>query len=558
VQTVSRVKIPPPDGLADEWIAVTRRRAAAALEPLAEYRAKTGAGSAAIVCLEDLTVAREAPSEGGMAASGPANLGVKVAVDGGSEVRRPTDKGAVRDAIAAFARACRKRGGARHFFLVADADEIPAGLVNAGGSKRFGCLSDAVYAQDDDDPLPDASVGRLPTSDPERVKVYVKRVLDYGSTDAPAGWRKRIAFLAGSGGFGPAVDGAIDVAVSGLLDRELPAEFDLRVLRPDPGSAFGVKRDDEARAISEFWNAGALVVLYAGHGSRHGLHTATGLGVTRTIFTSARARELDIRNGAPFVMMFACNTAEFAPVKYRSGGASESRSAVSPACLAEALLVNTGGAVAVFGASEVSHPYPDLLLAHEVNEVFRAQPKLPLGEMVMRAKRRMSIEQGEFRRNVDQIAALFGLTEDERRLLVEHEQALYQYLGDPAVTLRVPDVKLDISGPATVKAGDEFEFHFASKGLEGARVVARLEAPRGAAPKERGYPAANGRVLDQSAGVVEGPTFMGRFTAPSSTTLRRLVVSVDVSRNPRPGVAHENRAGGGVLASGAHVVRLIP
>src|SRR5262245_17991544 len=53
----SHVKAATLEGVEDAWVAIAPRRAAEALESLARHREASGAGSAAIVCLEDLTAA---------------------------------------------------------------------------------------------------------------------------------------------------------------------------------------------------------------------------------------------------------------------------------------------------------------------------------------------------------------------------------------------------------------------------------------------------------------------------------------------------------------------
>lgn len=494
-----------------EWIAIAPRALCDRIEPLAAHRVARGAKSAAIVPVESI------------------------------EARHGNDLSL---AIRAFAKDARAHGGGRFLLLVGDANDIPPALVRVGSAVPF--VSDAPLLPLDDGGLPDAAIGRFPTSRPEEVSRLVERTLAYESDTRPGAWRRRVSFLAGSGGFGVAIDGAMDAAVAGLLDRDLPPEYDLRVLRPDPNSVYGTSKKRERAAIRDLWNSGSLVMLFAGHGSRFGLHTADSGAFTRTLFRVADANQLEVRAGAPFVMLFACNTAEFA---VRRGGRVAAPEGAGPSCLAAALLLNPKGAIAVLGASEVSHPYPDLLLAHAMNDAFRRDPRQPLGEMIREAKRRMASGASEFQQRVDSLAALFGLGDTWRAELREIDLALYNFLGDPALSLRAPDLPVRLDGPASAKVGESFEIEVKAEGAENANVLVGLEANRAAAPEVRGFPEVNDRVADRAVGRIEGGRFVARLRAPARLAGKVAVVVADVRREVGVG-------GEAVQGAAARLVRI--
>src|SRR5262245_22134595 len=210
------VESPRAPEAAAEWIALAPRALAPVLEPLAAHRVKHGMKSAAIVTLESL----------------------ESAFADGSPTRR----------VETFLREAAKRKGARFVLLVGDAATIPPERVDGVFKKAF--ATDAAFARDGGDDAPDRAVGRFPSADPEVVRALVDRTIAYENDARPGGWRRRITFLAASGGFGAVIDSALEAAVSGLLDREMPPEFDLRVLRPDAGSPYGVAPGEEKQAIA--------------------------------------------------------------------------------------------------------------------------------------------------------------------------------------------------------------------------------------------------------------------------------------------------------------------
>jgi hypothetical protein len=477
------------------WIAIAPKLACSELEALAAHRADVGLGSASIVPLES--------------------------------IRESFPAANTTSSICDFLESVAARGGAKFLLLVGDADTLPPATVHVGAASP--CITDSVYAGDKAGGGPTRAVGRFPSSDAPLVRQFAERVVSYECDSRPAGWRNRISFLAASGGFGAAIDTTLDAAVSALLDRELPSEFDLRVLRPDAASEFGVARKAEKGALRDLWESGSLVFLYAGHGSRNGLHTSDRGPFTRTIFTTADANQLSIRGGSPFVMMFACNTTEFrSPTKASGAAASAGERHHPPSCLGEALLLNPKGAIAVLGASEVSHPYPDLLLAHEMNDRFRRSARMPIGEMVRGAKAALVRGDGEFQQKAASIAGTFGIGESQRRDLVLLEESLYNLLGDPALVLRAPDLKVEISGPPSASPGKELAFEVRADGVEGGSAIVSLEATRSSAPLAKGYPGANQRTLIQVVGEIRGGRFVGKLDVPATVRGRRVVLAAEV------------------------------
>lgn len=501
-----------PESVDAAWVAVAPAALASEVAPLAEHRRRRGL-TAAVVTWESVLA--------GFAA------------------------GSREESLQRFLQNAGARGGARFVLLVGDGRTIPG----RNGPSFFGkpCFTDQLFVCDDADALPDRAIGRIPTTDAESVRRIVHRTMEYELDAKPAGWKRRVSFLAADGGFGPALDAALEGAVAGILDRGLPPELDLRVLRSNAKSSFGVPASEEKKSILELWGSGALIGLYAGHGSRHGLHTAKESGGTRPIFTTADASKLEIRRGAPFLVFFACHTGDFRPTGREPQDPMDeglSTAARLPSCLAASVLEAPQGAIAALGASQISHPYVDLLLAHELCGLFRQNPKLPVGELIREAKGRVYRGGGKFRENADRVAKTFGVTEADQKRLVDYQMALYNLMGDPAVVLRRPelDLKLDVTRGAEPKGGEEVEVKITipsdrAAALEGASVIVALEQGRASAPLRTGFPQSSDRTLDRTTVELHGGSATALLRYPATLTARRFVVVADVRAGELQGIA---------------------
>lgn len=501
-----------PESVDAAWVAVAPAALATDVVPLAEHRRRRGL-TAAVVAWE------------------------AVLADHPAESRE--------ESLQRFLQKAGARGAARFVLLVGDGRTIPG----RNGPSFFGrpCFTDQFFVCDDADTLPDRAIGRIPTSDADSVRRIVKRTIEYELDDKPAGWRRRVSFLAADGGFGPALDTVLESAVAGILDRGLPPELDLRVLRSNAKSSFGVPASHEKKSILELWGSGALIGLYAGHGSRHGLHTAQESGGTRPIFTTADASKLEIRRGAPFLVFFACHTGDFRPTgREPQDPMDEGLSTADrlPSCFAASVLEAPQGAVAALGASQISHPYVDLLLAHELCGLFRQNPRLPVGELIREAKGRVYRGGGKFRENADRVAKTFGVSEPDQKRLVDYQMALYNLMGDPALVLQRPelDLKLEVARGAEPKGGEEIEVKITipsdrAASLEGASVIVALEQGRASAPLRSGFPQSSDRTLDRTTVELHGGSASALLRYPPTLTARRFVIIADLRAGEIQGIA---------------------
>ena len=374
--------------------------------------------------------------------------------------------------------------------------------VNLHWGGEAHAATDHPLADVDEDGLPDLAVGRWPATTPAEVATLVAKVLDYESqpvvadapTPGPPGVlvaaaaevpdldaRRRIAIVAGVGGFGPLIDGLLETASRQAITTMIPADADVTVAFgswrspycPDPTRASAVSRDG-LDGPNLFWT-------YIGHG--HPLRLdAIAVGQNRYPFLT----DADLADagpgtppsgaGRPVGLLLACYTAAYDfPVP----------------SLAERMVVARGGPIATFGASRIAMPFAMNVLGQELIRLQfgpaetaptgpgpggaaalpvaagpladRTGPPATLGELLLRGKRRL-VAPAEGDEDRATLMTLGRLVSPKPKLL-EAELAEHLYLfnliGDPllrlprraAVPVTVDQAKVRAGTTVAVRAG---------------------------------------------------------------------------------------------------------
>lgn len=361
--------------------------------------------------------------------------------------------------------------------------------------------SDQPFAQLDEDELPDFAVGRLPARSAEELRAMAEKILAYEKSP-PGLWRRRILLLGGLFGE-PSVDAVVEAAVAGLLDREIPYDFDLQVLRAEESSPYGMSAGKVREFFEHRLEDGALIAIYAGHANPGVFSTPVpGKKEWEDLFTLESVRSLKIRRGAPLLLSFACHAGGFA---------LESKGRIRET-LADACVRHPQGPVAYIGASGISHPIPDLLLAHEMTRLFGQRQELRLGELLVEAKKAAASNgDDEFHKQVAAGAGLFGFGEEKRRNLLRFELWIYNLHGDPALRLQRPEGKIDLSfrpveGQTVVEVKGKVE------GWNGGDALVSIERPR-ATPPDRGasWKQANDKSVAKGGAEIRDGRFVARL-----------------------------------------------
>lgn len=386
------------DGVRADYLIVAPPQFAEACDALAEHRARGGA-SAAVVRTDDVA---------GRFGAGPEGLARFVA-----------------------------RVGPRFLLLAGDADRVPTFERPAAyRSDRFACDPDLAT-----DHLFGAVTGRLPADTVEELRAMIAKTLAYETDLAGGPWQKKVAVVAGEGGFGAFLDLVLEAQFSAVIARGIPPEYDVETAYAKVSSKYGYYPPHFNDHAVRLLNEGALFYAYVGHGLRTGFDEVRYNGFSYPILEARDAARVEVRAGLPVMVVLACLT-----------GAYDARVGDS---IGEELLKRPRGPVAFIGGSRITQPYGNALLGEAlVAEVFRPGGPVTLGEALWEAKAAV-LREGErsaLRLRADALAGLVqgpSSLEPMRRDVVLH----YNLLGDPALRLRRPGGGLGLSAPEAAEPG---------------------------------------------------------------------------------------------------------
>lgn len=277
---------------------------------------------------------------------------------------------------------------------------------------------------DGDDDLPDMAVGRFPVTEAADVTAIVEKTIRYQQQPEYGPWRNRMLWITSEQpGF---------IQMSDQLAEIFAKEgFAPEKVYPPPDAAAGVH--DQQR-LRDALNSGDLLVHFVGHGGRFIWRTGPpDWQKHRDLFNLEDIDKLNVSDRLPVVVSMTCYSAPFDHPTADSIGE-------------KFLRVKDKGSVAVIAASWRNAPYRTMS-----EDVYRelTEGGQTLGEGVQKVKRK-------------------GI----------HREFLEQYnlLGDPALVLATPRLKIDVQattasgGPPTVRA------QVAAERFAGRAVVDWLDA----------------------------------------------------------------------------------
>ncbi len=360
-----------------------------------------------------------------------------------------------------------------YLLLVGDIGPVPTlyrpGLRSHAEKYQLGAQrvpSDLGYVDIDDDGKPEWSCGRLPANTVAEVEAMVAKILAYEApSDKAADWQCDVTLIANAGNFGAQIDRAIEHTVNQLFREDLSPWYRIRGVVGMETSPFYTAPDDFLRAVTRELNRGPFAAIYAGHGRRNSFASVQG----KPVF---RKRDVPELHGAhrSIVMAYACHIASFQ----------------HDCCLAEAMVRSPGGPVAVFAASEVSFPFGDLLLGHELMQTLSARKgELRIGDLIRKAKvTTLGDPTDPFHLRAEIVGNTLGLDERTRSGTRRYTSDLYHLLGDPALVLRLPrEIVVALASGRAVKRGRPIEVVLTCRGEDGhhpSRVRVELCFDRGA------------------------------------------------------------------------------
>lgn len=392
------------------------------------------------------------------------------------------DARALQKAVRALAAHVARDGGGslRYVLLAGDSDELPTFYLRKGAYEHhtpeehdnphaITRAEHAAYPSDDpygrlrDTDLPATTpppiaVGRVPARSPAELSAFVRKVVAYETAPLTGDqtWRRRLTLYAGDPYFGPMGDEVVQSVAQGILDADLTYDFDLRLTFAKETSPYAYGFDRLERKFVDDMDDGAIVAAYVGHGSVTRFAPAEFRGRRYEVGTADDAAAMHIADGKPVFFSIACDTGAF------------DRPAGLPS-LAERMILNEAGPVAVVASSRESHPYPNALYGQAIIRTFANGRPATVGDGVL------AVKDGMLHGSMAVADLLLG--DDVDALKSEHV-GLYNLFGDPATRLRYPGA-LKVTAEAAVARGS-FGVDVAADGFGDGKVRVTIETRRGA------------------------------------------------------------------------------
>jgi hypothetical protein len=401
--------------------------------------------------------------------------------------------------VGAVVKARWKRSGGklRFVLIVGDVNAVPCAYVMAQAINAYErdprIATDNAYADLDGDHIPDLAIGRMPARTPEEAKALLAKVIAYETSKDFTRWRRKVNLIAGVGGFGVMQDWAIETLTNMLLRDNVPLRYEVSLTYGSPKSPYCPHPRDFAGVALERFNEGALFVAYVGHGHATGVDEIRYEGKRYPILAKQHLPLIESKHGAPISVFLACSTGKY-------DGKKE--------CLAVEILRRPRGPVAIIASSRVSMPYANGMFAKEILDAAFIGEAETLGELMVRAKRRLVTpdQNDERRRLIETIAATFYKPTDPKGRAVERREHvhLYNLLGDPAMRIPRP-AALTVTCAQEISAGKRLKIVGESSMagdllVELARMRSAPVSPRPAGDKSRkafnrAYRDANNRIV---------------------------------------------------------------
>jgi len=307
---------------------------------------------------------------------------------------------------------------ADYLLLLGDVGTLPHKIVRK-------CATDRPYGDLDGDGYPDLAIGRIPSDDPRVIRGVAERTIRYEREREAGLWQKQCALLANEGRFSPEIDAVIERVFARVVKQVLPTGYDVDLTYANPRSTYCYPPRRFGARVVERLNEGSLVFAYIGHGSKRSLDSLR-IGEQRyPVLSVADAAGLDLSRRSPIMVAIACWTGNY-------DGKRQS--------LGEELIASPRGPVAFFGASRISHPVHNALLAKELVCEFFAGEEVPrLGPALDRARRALAEGRPDdkIRSQIITMANLFVGAKVVAEEMPRHVD-MYNLFGDPALKLARP------------------------------------------------------------------------------------------------------------------------
>ncbi len=270
--------------------------------------------------------------------------------------------------------------------------------------------------------LPQISLGRIPVQKAADASVVADKVARYEQGGERGDWVRRVILSADDGyvSGGACDDVSGHVAGSESIDSLLPEELVRKKVYldsyPFDPPEIGSRKPSASRELVEWWNRGALLVNYIGHGGPTQWSQELLFDVERDLPLLTNGYKL------PLVLNSSCSIGYFD--SYRTDAMAE-----------RLLTASGGGAIAVYAGTRVTYAGQNLALNRLLVQKLFGTEAVTLGEAALQA--RLGMGSAEY-----------------------SNSAQYTVFGDPALLLHSPAGRMSISldGAGQLKPGGKAEF----------------------------------------------------------------------------------------------------
>jgi len=312
------------------------------------------------------------------------------------------------------------------------------------------CNTDNAYVDFDEDGLPDAAVGRVPATSNDVALAYLDKVKTHETTYTIGEHNRSIGVYTGQAEFSAEIDALLETAVMEGL-KLVSHLFDIKGLYNNTNSSYYYMPFEEK--VVDLFNEGVLMMIYIGHGSTD---WTEGLDPDHIDLIHCTKR-------LPLMFFFSCLNGNYV------GGTTPS--------MAEQLLWKVDGPVTAVGASDISHPYGNAILAYETQRIFLDERLATVGEGFEAVRRAVIEHTDDFRSFLDGVAVI-EVPKDEQATIRSEHVNLYNLFGDPACLVRYPQGLASLEVTAGGVSAKTISIRGETSGLSSGSAHVTLEVER--------------------------------------------------------------------------------
>ena len=279
-------------------------------------------------------------------------------------------------------------------------------------------LSDLPYSDLDGDGLPDLALGRIPVDDLDEAREVLNKTIQYETDPVVGWWRQQVLVFASAAEFGPVADALIEKIGQDML-ASIGYTWVIRFIHASPSSPFALPPSLYEKTLIDSFNSGTLLAVYTGHGYLASLEDVRwGPTDVAPILDQKGIERIHCDRRCPIVILAACHTGDF--------GHGDS--------LAELLLRKPSGPPAVVAATDVSHPFPNALLALGLARALLTERVSILGDAYMMVLKDLARSKTPIEHRIEVLSSLLW-NDKERTEILDENRRMYVLLADPALRL---------------------------------------------------------------------------------------------------------------------------